>query len=114
MSTSARSAAPLFVAVTAAAAWGIVIANAAPAVAAPGDSTDTSPINGNSTVLPVTSTIENIWNAYVPPNLVVPPSTPGTFDRLAEQFIPTTTEIRDFSGFVQQFRPSAPITPPAG
>jgi hypothetical protein len=112
MSTSARSAAPLLLAASAAAAWGIGFA-AAPAVAEPADSTTIGPTTGDSTVLPVTSVIEGIWSEYVPPNAGMLPSPIGPVDQVIQQFVPTTTQVRDFFAFIQQFRPPATITGPS-
>jgi len=112
MRTSARSAAPLLLAAGAAAAWGIGFA-AAPAVAEPADSTTIGPTTGDSTVLPVISVIEGIWSEYLPPNAVVLPGPIGSVDRAVEQFVPTTTQVRDFFASVQQFRPPATITRPS-
>ena len=107
MSTSARAAAPLLLAVSAAAAWGIGIA-AAPAVADPGDPPGAAGSDvGASSVPPVFGIIDGMWNARVRPNAIVPQSPLGTF---AQQFIPSTSQIRDFFGFIQQFRPPAPTT----
>jgi hypothetical protein len=111
MSTSARSAAPLLLAASAA-AWGIGFA-AAPAVAEPADSTTIGPTTGDSTVLPVTSVIEGILSEYMSPNAGVLPSPIGPVDQVIEQFVPTTTQVRDFFVFIQQFRPPAPITGPS-
>jgi hypothetical protein len=112
MSTSARSAAPLLLAASAAAAWGIGFA-AAPAGAEPADSTTIGPTTGDSTVLPVTSVIEGILSEYVSPNAGLLPSPIGPVDQVIEQFVPTTTQVRDFFVFIQQFRPPAPITGPS-
>jgi hypothetical protein len=112
MSTSARSAAPLLLAASAAAAWGIGFA-AAPAVAEPTDSTTIGPTTGDSTVLPVTGVIDGIWSEYASPNAGVLPSPIGPVDHLVEQFVPTTTQVRDFFAFIQQFRPPATITQPS-
>jgi hypothetical protein len=106
MSASARSAVPLFLAASAAAAWGIGFA-AAPAVAEPTDSTTIGPTIGDSTVLPVTGVIEGIWSEYAPPHAGVLPSSIGPVDQAVEQFVPTTTQVRDFFAFIQQFRPPA-------
>jgi len=51
-----------------------------------------------------------MWNQYVVPNAPVVPSPVGTF----EQLIPTTTQVRDFFAFIQQFRGPASIYPPTG
>ena len=111
MSTPARAAAPLLLALSAATAWGIGIATAAPAVADPGDSGAASSNPGGSTVPPVITTIDGIWNARVRPNAIVPQSPVGTF---VQQFMPSTGQIRNFFGFIQQFRPPGPITAPTG
>jgi hypothetical protein len=103
MRMSARSAARLLLAAGAAAAWGIGFA-ASPAVAEPANSTTIGPRNGDATVLPVTSVIEGVWNEYVPANAGVLPNPIGPVDQVIEQFVPTTTELRDFFAFVQQFR----------
>jgi hypothetical protein len=112
MSSSPRSVAPLVLALTTSVAWAIGIATAAPVVAAPGDSsTDNSSPNGTSTsVLPVIGVIDGMWNQYVVPNAPVAPSQVGRF----EQLIPTTTQVRDFFAFIQQFRGPASIYPPPG
>lgn len=110
MSKSARSAAPLLFAVSAAAAWGIAFA--APAPAEPADSTSTGPTTGDFTVLPVTRVIEGVWNQYVPANAAVLPSPIGPVDRFVAQFVPTTAQVRDFFAVIQQFRPSPPIPRP--
>jgi hypothetical protein len=70
MSSSPGSVALLVLALTTSVAWAIGIANAAPVVAAPGDSsTDNSSPNGTSTsVLPVIGVIDGMWNQYVVPN----------------------------------------------
>ena len=107
MRTSNRSAAPLLLAATAA-AWAIGMAAAAPALAEPGNPADPSPDPAASAALPVVSVIDGMWNQYVAPNATVPPNLVDTF----EQFVPTTTQLRDFFGFIQQFRAPAPITPP--
>jgi hypothetical protein len=87
MPMSARNAAPMIIAATAAVAWGIV--TAAPAVAEPGDSGATSPTVGDSTVLPLPiSTIDRIWNQFVPPNAIVPQSPIATFGPYVEQIFP--------------------------
>jgi hypothetical protein len=112
VSTSARSAALLFLAASAAAAWGIAFA-AAPAVAEPADSATTDPTTGDSTILPVTSVVEGIWNQYVPPNAAVLPSPIGPVDQFVAQFVPTTGQVRDFFAFIQQFRPPATTTRPS-
>jgi hypothetical protein len=96
MRTSARSAASLLLAVAAAAA----LDTSARAAAQPAD-VDAS---GASPAPPVIRTIDGIWNAYVPPNAFVPRSPVGTF---AEPFLPTTSQMRDFFGFIQQIRPPA-------
>src|SRR4051812_37364342 len=78
MGTSARNAAPIILAAAAAVAWGIV--TAAPAVAEPGDSGATSPTVGDSPVLPIPiSTIDRLWNQFVPPNPLVPQSPVATY-----------------------------------
>ena len=115
MSTSARSAVRLFLAAGAVAAWGIGIA--APAVAAPGDSVAAGPTTGDSTVpsLPI-STLDGLWNQFVPPNPIVAPNPIGRFDRFVGQFVPTSIDLaspaRDFLQYFEQFRPPAPITAP--
>ena len=101
MSTSARGTAPLLLAVTAA-AWGIGMATAAPAAADPGDSAGAA---GASTVPPVITIIDGIWNAHVGPNAIVPQSPVGGF---VQQFLPPPSQVRDFFGFIQQFRPPGP------
>jgi hypothetical protein len=112
MSSSPRSAAPLILALTTSVAWAIGVATAAPVVAAPGDSSiDNSSPNGASTsVPPVIGVIDGVWNQYVVPNAPVAPSQIGTF----EQFLPTTTQVRDFFSFIQQFRGPASIYSPSG
>jgi hypothetical protein len=87
MPTSARNAAPMLIAATAAIAWGIV--TAAPAAAEPGDSGATSPTVGDYTVplFPI-STIDRIWNDFVPPNPIVPQSPVATFGGYVEQIFP--------------------------
>ena len=88
MSTSARNAAPMLLAATGAVAWGIL--TAAPAVAEPGDDSGaTSPTVGDSTVLPLPiSSIDRLWNLFVPPNPIVPQSPVATFGPYAEQIFP--------------------------
>jgi hypothetical protein len=113
MSTSARSAAPLLLAAIAAAAWAIGFA-AAPAVAEPADSTTIGPATSDSTVLPVTSVIQGLWSDYVPANAAELPSPIGPVDQVIERFAPTTTQVRDFFAFVQQFRPPATVAGPSG
>jgi hypothetical protein len=86
MSTSARRAAPILLA-TGAIAWGIVTAT--PAVAEQGDSAAPSPTVGDSTVLPFPiSTIDRVWNQFVPLNPVVPQSPVATFGPYVEQIFP--------------------------
>lgn len=119
MRKSARGvAASLPLAVAAAAAWGL--ATAAPAVADPGDSADTSPAIADSTALPlmravdpVITRVDGIWAEFVPPNANVP-SPVAAFDQFVEPIIPTTAQIGDLGRFVEQFRPTAMITLPAG
>ncbi len=115
MSTSARSVAPSLLAI-AAVAWGL--ATAAPAVAEPGDSADTSSASGDSTALPlmravdpVITRVDGLWNQFVPPNAVGPWSPVGLFDQFVEPFIPTTAQVGDFGRFIQQFDSPAMITP---
>ncbi len=87
MPTSARHAAPMLLAATAAVAWGIL--TAAPAVAEPGDSDTTSPTGGDSTILPLPiSAIDRLWNQFVPPNPIVPQSPVATFGSYVPQLFP--------------------------
>jgi hypothetical protein len=87
MPTSARNAAPMLITVTAAIAWGIVVA--APAVAEPGDSESTSPTVGDSAVPSFSiSTIDRLWNEFVPPNPIVPQSPVATFGGYVDQIFP--------------------------
>ena len=107
---SPRSA-PLLLAATVA-VWAIGIGAATPAVGDTGASTDTSPAITPSSVRSFTGTFDRIWSQYVPPNSIVPQNPAGAFDQFIEPFIPTTTQARDFFGFIQQFRPPAPVAPP--
>ncbi|WP_156425378.1 MULTISPECIES: hypothetical protein [unclassified Mycobacterium] len=50
--------------------------------------------------------LEGMWKEYVPPNAMSPDPI-GSADRFVEQFVPTTTQIRDFFVFLEQFRPLA-------
>jgi hypothetical protein len=112
MSTSARAAAPLLLAVSAVAACGIGIATATPAVAEPGDPSGAASSDaGASTVPPVIDILDGMWNADVRPNAIVPRSPLAPF---VQRFMPSTGQVRDFFGFLQQFRPPGPITPPPG
>jgi hypothetical protein len=87
MSKSSRNAAPTLLAATAALAWGIV--TAAPAVAEPYDSDVTSPDVGDSSVLPLSiSSIDRLWNQYVPPLPMVPQSPVATFGPFVDQIFP--------------------------
>jgi len=86
--------------ITTAAAWGTGTAVAAPA--------DTNPVP------PVVSTIDGIWNQHVPPDAFGLLGPTDAFGRFVEPFVPTTTELRDFFGRLQQFRPPAPINPATG
>jgi hypothetical protein len=87
MRRSARSAAPLLLAATTAVAWGIV--TAAPAVAEPVDSAATSPTADDPTVAPLSiSTIDRLWNQFVPPNPIVPQSPVAEFGVFVEEFFP--------------------------
>ncbi len=119
MSTSAGDVVPSLLLSIAVAAWGL--AAAAPAVAEPGDSTDTSPAITDSTALPllravdpVITRVDGVWNQFVPPNAIVPWSPVAAFEQFVEPFIPTTTQVGDFGRFIQQFRSPATITPPPG
>jgi ABC-type phosphate transport system substrate-binding protein len=112
MSTSARGIAPSVFLAIAAAAWGL--AAAAPAVAEPGDSADTNPTIAGSTALPlmravdpVMARVDDIWNQFVPPNAIVPWSPAAAFEQFVEPFIPTTTQVGDVGGFLQQWRSPA-------
>jgi hypothetical protein len=102
MITSARSAVLLLLAASASATWGIGF-GAAAAIAEPANSTTIGPTTGESTVLPLTSVIEGMWSEYVPSSARVLPNI-GPVDQVIEQFVPTTTQVRDFFTFVQQFR----------
>lgn len=95
----------------AATAWGIGFA-AAPAVAEPAD-TPSGPTTDEFIGLPAASVVEGMWREYVPAN-AVPQGPIGQVDQLIEQFLPTTTQVRDFFVFIQQFRPPAPIIRPTG
>jgi len=120
MSASARGVARSLLLSIAVAAWGL--AAAAPAVAEPGDSVDTSPAIADSTALPllravdpVITRVDGVWNQFVPPNAIVPWSPVAAFEQFVEPFIPTTTQVGDFGRFIQQqFRSPATITPPPG
>ena len=94
-----RNAGRLLVAVTAATTWALT--TAIPAVAQPDTTTPTFP--------PVVNTIEGMWNTYVPANVIPPPRQAGSWRRFAEQFIPTSEQVRDFFGIIQEFRPPAPV-----
>ena len=119
MSTSAGGVVPSLLLSIAVAAWGL--AAAARAVAEPGDSADTSPAIADSTALPllravdpVITTVDGLWNQFVPPNVIVPSSPAAAFEQFVEPFIPTTTQVGDFGRFIQQYRSPATITPPPG
>lgn len=109
MVTSARTATRLLLAGTAATAcaFGVAIASAA---AEPPDSDFTGPTFGGSDVPPVVGVIDGMWREYVPAD-TVPPGTIGQIDQLIDQFVPTTTQVRDFFSFIQQFRPPAGLAP---
>lgn len=119
MSTSARGVAASLPLAVAAAAWGL--ATATPAVADPGDSADISPTIADSTALPlmravdpVVTRVDSIWTEFVPPNANVPWSPVALFEQFVEPIIPTTPQVGDFGRFIEQFRPPAMITLPAG
>jgi uncharacterized RDD family membrane protein YckC len=87
MPASVRHTAPMLLAAAVAVAWGIV--TAAPAVAEPEDSGVTSPTVGDSTLLPIPiSTIDRLWNQFVPPNPIVPQSPVATFGSYIPQIFP--------------------------
>ncbi|ULE31975.1 hypothetical protein [Mycobacterium sp. IDR2000157661] len=111
MLPSARSAARLLLAATASAALAFGVA-VSPAAAQPADSEFTGPTIGGPDVLPVVGVLDGMWREYVPPN-AVPPATIGQIDGLIDQFVPTTTEVRDFFGFLQQFPRPGVIRQPA-
>lgn len=93
MTMPARSAASLLIVATFAVAW----ATAAPAAAEPGDSETTVPGVEDSTVLPIPiSTIDHIWNQFVPPNSIIPQSPIDTFGQYVEQFFPIFREPATF------------------
>jgi hypothetical protein len=106
----------MLVAATAALAWGIV--TAAPAVAEPGNSDDSSPTNPDSTALPlmravdpVIARVDGLWNETVPPDASAPWNPVATFEQFVGPFIPTTLQVNDFGRFIQQLRLPATITP---
>ena len=87
MSKSSRHAGPILLAATAALAWGIF--SAPPAVAEPSDPDVTSPDVGYSTSSPLSiSTIDRLWNEYVPPIPMVPRSPVATFGPFVDQIFP--------------------------
>ena len=88
MSKSSRhAAAPILIAATAALAGGIFAA--APAVAEPDDPDVTSPGVGYSPSSPLSiSTIDGLWNQYVPPIPMVPRSPVATFGPLVDEIFP--------------------------
>jgi hypothetical protein len=55
------------------------------------------------------STVGGMGNQFIPPD-APRPNPVGMF----EQFVPTTTQFRDFFGFIHHFRLPASITPPTG
>lgn len=109
MATAIRSAAKLLLVATAAAGWALGVA-ATPAAAEPVDPDFTGPPVDGSEVLPVVGVIDGMWREYVPPN-AVPPGPTGQINQLIEQFVPTTTQVRDFFAFIQQFRSPETIAP---
>ncbi|WP_156426725.1 hypothetical protein [Mycobacterium sp. IS-3022] len=104
MDAPTRSAAKLLLAACAAASS--LCFFAVPAAAEPTDFVAPGPTTDESTVLPVADVLEGMWKEYVPPNAVSPDPI-GSADRFVEQFVPTTTQIRDFFVFLEQFRPLA-------
>ena len=117
MSRSARSVVSSLLAI-AAVAWGL--STAAPAIAEPADSANTSPAIADSTALPVMravdpviTRVDAIWNQFIPPNAIVPSSPAAMLEQFIAPFIPTTTQVRDFAPLIQQFGSPAPITAPS-
>ncbi len=111
MNASARRAARLLLAAGAAAACGLLGLAAAPAGAEPADTAPIDPTTDQSNVLPVVGVIEGLAREYVSPD-VVPASPLGPVNQFVEQFVPTTSQIRDFFTFLQQSRAPATINRP--
>jgi hypothetical protein len=87
MSPSPRNAAPMLLAAAAAVAWGVATAPAA--VADPGDPQPPSPAISDFTGRPLPiSTIDRLWNLFIPPNPIVPQSPVATFGSYIPQFFP--------------------------
>ncbi|BBY42705.1 hypothetical protein [Mycolicibacterium celeriflavum] len=105
MDAPTRSATKLLLAACAAAASWFCF-SAVPAGAEPTDFATPGPTTEESNVLPVADVLEGMWSEYVPPD-AVSPGPIGSADRFIEQFVPTTTQIRDFFVFLDQFRPLA-------
>lgn len=103
MEVPTRSVARLLLAACAAAASAFCF-SAVPVRAEPTDYAPPGPTTDGSNVLPVAGVLEGMWSEYVAPNAMSPDPI-GSADRFVEQFVPTTTQVRDFFAFLEQFRP---------